>query len=168
MVRAATVFAISVLVVLGSFSDIRAEGGLVTFKSLKLEVAVKAAQAALDSCRKSGYQVGVAVVDRGGNPQVMLRDRFAGWHTPKASVRKARTALSFHSDTIDMVESTAAGMPGAGVRNVPGTMIVGGGVRIEAAGAIVGAIGVSGAPGGDRDHACAKAGIAAISDIIDF
>ncbi len=155
-------------VIWGAASTARAQEGLVTYKSLTLEVAMKAAQATLDACRKAGYQVAVAVVDRGGSPQVMLRDRFAGWHTPDASVRKARTALSFHSDTIDLVEPTAAGKPGAGARHVPGTMMVGGGVRIDAAGSIVGAIGVSGAPGGDKDHACAKAGIEAIGDIINF
>ena len=59
-------------------------------------------------------------------------------------------------------------MPQAGLRNLPGAVIIGGGLTIEAGGAMVGAIGVSGAPGGDADEACAKAGIEAIRDKLDF
>lgn len=168
VVKATLGFTVAVLVVFGSFSEARAEEGLVTFKSLTLEVALKAAQATLESCRKLGFQISVAVVDRGGSVQVVLRDRFAGFRTPKIAVAKARTALNFHSDTVDLVEPTSAGKPAAGIRNVPGNVMVGGGVQISAAGSIVGAVGVSGAPGGDADHACAKAGIEAITDIIDF
>ncbi len=168
MHKVVMVFALAVLMILGSFQDSRAGEGLVTFKSLTLETALKAAQAALESCRKSGFQISVAVVDHGGSPQVVLRDRFAGFRTPKVAIAKARTALNFRSDTVDLVEPTSAGKSAAGIRNVKGNVMVGGGARILAAGAAVGAIGISGAPGGDADHACAKAGIEAISDIIDF
>jgi uncharacterized protein GlcG (DUF336 family) len=61
------------------------------------EVALEAAQAAMHNCRDSGYQVAVAVVDRGGNTQVLLRDRFAGAHTPDTAVGKAWTAVSFRT-----------------------------------------------------------------------
>ena len=59
-------------------------------------------------------------------------------------------------------------MPQAGVRDLPGAVVLGGGIMVQAGGSLVGAIGVSGAPGGDADDACAKAGIAAIQDKIDF
>ena len=68
-------------------------------KSLTVETALKAARAALKSCRKQGYQVGVAVVDRAGLAQVVLRDRYAGAHTLEVSVNKAWTAASFRTSS---------------------------------------------------------------------
>lgn len=132
------------------------------------EAALKAAQAALDTCRKNGWQAAVAVVDRGGNTQVMLRDRYAGPHTVPVAAGKAWTAVSFRTDTTELVKLTGPGMPQSGLRDVPGATILGGGIKIEAAGALVAAIGVSGAPGGEADDICAKAGVAAIKDLLDF
>ena len=63
---------------------------------------------------------------------------------------------------------TQPGMPQASVRNLPGVVALGGGLMIEAGGSLVGAVGVSGAPGGDADEACAKAGIEAVRDRLDF
>jgi uncharacterized protein GlcG (DUF336 family) len=136
-------------------------------RALTLETATQAAQAALESCRKSGYQVAVAVVDRGGLTQVMLRDRFAGAHTVEMAVDKAWTAASFRTNTSVLAEATS-GTALSGIRQRPRVVAVGGGVTIEAAGTLLGAIGVSGAPGGDRDDACARAGLAAISAALDF
>lgn len=136
--------------------------GLFSSRSLTLETATKAAQAALESCRKAGYQVGVAVVDRAGVPQVFLRDRFAGAHTVTVAADKAWTAASFRIPTTDLGNETQAGKAMSGIRNTPRVMAIGGGLPIEAAGSTVGAIGVSGAPGGEADDACAKAGIDAI------
>ncbi|MBI4967396.1 MAG: heme-binding protein [Rhodospirillales bacterium] len=145
-----------------------AEDGTFALKLMTPETALKAAQAALKSCRDQGYQVAVAVVDRMGVAQVMLRDRFAGTHTPKTAIGKAFTAVSFRTDTTELVETTQPGKPSNGIRNLPNVVVVGGGLKIEAAGSIIGGIGVSGAPGGDKDDVCAKAGIAAIKDLIDF
>ncbi|HWV43506.1 heme-binding protein [Pseudorhodoplanes sp.] len=141
---------------------------LVTYKSLSPEIALELARATLEECRKRGFQVAVSVVDRFGQTQVMLRDRYAGPHTPATATGKAWTAVSFRTNTSDLVGITQPGMPQAGLRELPGAVILGGGVRVEAAGATVGAVGVSGAPGGDADEACAKAGIAAVQDKLDF
>jgi uncharacterized protein GlcG (DUF336 family) len=132
------------------------------------ETALKATRAALEDCRKRGYQVAVAVVDRSGVAQAMLRDRFAGPHTPKTAIGKAWTAVSFRTNTLEFAAETQAGRPASGIRNLPRVVAIGGGVLIEAGGSIVGAIGVSGAPGGDADELCAKAGIAAIRDDIEL
>ena len=78
-------------------------------RTLTPESALKAAQAALKSCRDSGYQVAVAVVDRSGLTQVMLRDRYAGPHTPKTAIGKAWTAVSFRTNTTAMAEMTQPG-----------------------------------------------------------
>jgi uncharacterized protein GlcG (DUF336 family) len=137
-------------------------------RSLTPETALTAATAALASCRKAGYQVAVAVVDRMGVLQVLIRDRYAGAHTPETARRKAWTATSFRTNTSDMLDLTAAGTAQAGIRHLDNVAIIAGGVMIEAAGSLLGAIGVSGAPGGDRDETCANAGIAAIEDDIAF
>jgi uncharacterized protein GlcG (DUF336 family) len=132
------------------------------------ETALKAAQAALARCRAGGFQAAVAVVDRMGVEQVLLRDRFAGPHTPGMAKSKAYSAVSFRVNTAELAEATQAGRAQSGVRQVPGVAAVGGGLMIEAGGSLLGAIGVSGAPGGKEDDACAAAGIAAIRDELDF
>jgi uncharacterized protein GlcG (DUF336 family) len=145
-----------------------AEQALVAHKSMSLEIALELARAALADCRQRGYQVAVAVVDRFGVTQVVLRDRFAGPHTPPTAAGKAWTAVSFRTNTSELVAATQPGMPQAGLRGLPGAVILGGGMVVQAAGSLVGGVGVSGAPGGDADDACAKAGIAAIQDKLDF
>jgi len=142
--------------------------GTFAVRHLLPETALKAASAALQDCRKRGYQVAVAVVDRSGVAQAMLRDRFAGPHTPDTATGKAWTAVSFRTNTLEFATETQAGRPSSGIRDLPRVVAIGGGVLIEAGGSIVGAIGVSGAPGGDADDLCAKAGVAAIRDDIDF
>jgi uncharacterized protein GlcG (DUF336 family) len=145
-----------------------AQGATYTVRSLTPETALKATLAALEDCRKRGYQVAVAVVDRAGVAQTMLRDRFAGPHTVSTAINKGYTAISFRTDTLELEKLTRSGMPSAGIREIPNVVAVGGGVLIQAAGTTVGAIGVSGAPGGDADEACARAGIAAIRDDIEL
>ena len=124
------------------------EHAMFTTKSLTPETALKAVNAAMKQCRADGYQVAIAVVDRMGNLQAMVRDRFAGAHTPETARRKAWTATSFRTDTSDLVEPTQAGQGQSGVRHVTGALMLGGGVLIDAGGSLVGAIGVSGAPNG--------------------
>jgi uncharacterized protein GlcG (DUF336 family) len=141
---------------------------LVAYKSLNPDLALDLARATLADCRQRGFQVAVAVVDRFGNPQVMLRDRFAGPHTPATASGKAWTAVTFRTSTTELVAISQPGMPQAGIRNLPGVTMIGGGMLIESGGSIVGGVGVSGAPGGDADDACAKAGLEAIRDKLDF
>jgi uncharacterized protein GlcG (DUF336 family) len=141
-----------------------AQQGVFTVKAITPE----AARAALEHCRREGWQAAVAVVDRSGVPQVLLRDRFAGAHTAQAASDKAWTAASFRIPTTSLAVETQAGKPMSGLRELPRVMAAGGGQPIEAAGTLLGAIGVSGAPGGDADDACAKAGIRAIAHTLDF
>ncbi|MCG8357538.1 MAG: heme-binding protein [Kiloniellales bacterium] len=146
----------------------KAEEGLIEFKILNPDVAVELAQAALEDCRARGFQVAVSVVDRFGNAQVLIRDRFAGPHTPSTARRKAWTAISFRTDTLELSKLSQAGQPQSGVRHVTDALMIGGGVQVEAAGSIVAGVGISGAPSGEEDDACARAGILAIEDKIAF
>ena len=145
-----------------------AEPASFTVKILTPETALKAAQAALTKCRKDGFQTAVAVVDRAGVVQVLLRDRFAGAHTPDMALAKAWTAASFRQSTTSLAVETQPGKSMSGIRQLPRVLAAGGGLSIEAGGNLYGAIAVSGAPGGDADDACAAVGIKAISDDIEF
>lgn len=145
-----------------------AQEALVTYKSMSPELALDLARAVLADCRRRGYQVAVAVVDRSGVTQVMLRDRFAGPHTVATASGKAWTAVTFRSNTTELLAISQPGAMQAGIRNLPGVVILGGGLIIEAGGSLVGAVGVSGAPGGEADDNCAKAGLNAIRDKIEF
>lgn len=144
------------------------DDAFVTYKSLTLEVATELAQAALDQCRSEGYQIGVAVVDRSGTLQVFLRDRFAGPHVVETATRKAWTAASFRTDTLALDVNTGPDGISSGIRSISQALPLGGGVPVEAAGSIVGAIGISGAPSPAIDDACARAGIEAIIEKIAF
>jgi uncharacterized protein GlcG (DUF336 family) len=146
----------------------RAQDALVSFKSMTPELALELAQATLAACRARGFQVAVAVTDRSGVTQVVLRDRFAGPHTVPTATAKAWTAATFRTGTGDLVAITQPGMPQAGLRALPGVVVIGGGLPVEAGGALVGAVAVSGAPGADADEACARAGIEAVRDKLEF
>jgi uncharacterized protein GlcG (DUF336 family) len=141
---------------------------LANYMTLTTFAAQAAAQAALARCQKDGYTVAVAVVDRGGQPLAVLRDNLAGAHTTQTAVGKAATAVSFRTDTTELAAISQAGRPQSGIRQLPNVIAVGGGLLIRAKGSLVGGIGVSGAPGGDADDACAKAGVAAINDAIEL
>jgi uncharacterized protein GlcG (DUF336 family) len=141
---------------------------LVSFKMLDPDVALEMAQAALEDCRGKGYQVTVAVVDRMGVTQVVLRDRFAGAHTPESAARKAATAVSFRSDTLSLAEGTSADTPHSGARFIDGVLMLGGGIPVTAAGSVVAGIGVAGAPSSDDDHACAQGGIDAVIERLEL
>ncbi|SIO04623.1 Uncharacterized conserved protein GlcG, DUF336 family [Rhodovulum sp. ES.010] len=145
-----------------------AQDAFVEFKALKPEVALQAAVAAMEYCRSEGYQVGVAVTDRFGTMQAFVRDRYAGAHVEETARRKAWTAASFRTATMDLGELTAPDTMFAGIRDLDQALALGGGVTIEHAGSIVGAIGVSGAPGPDLDDECAREGIAAIEEQMGF
>ena len=160
--------ALAALVAAGFSHTTAAQDAIVTFKSLAPDVAVEAAQAALESCRAEGFQVAVSVVDRGGNLQATIRDRFAGPHTPDTAYRKAWTAVSFRTDTLELAALTEKGEAWA-IRGVTNALPLGGGLQVFAGdGSMLGAIGVSGAPSGSADKACAQAGLAAIDDKIAF
>lgn len=139
------------------------EPATVNIKRLSMEMALKAAEGAIHECRAKGIQIGVTVIDRGGNTQVVLRDVLAPDLTLKISRMKAYTALSFMSNT------SALGDRGDGaLGRVPGLFFGAGGVPIQAAGQVYGAIGVSGAPSGKTDEQCARAGAKAIETELEL
>ena len=145
----------------------QAEGTFAT-KSLTPATALELAKATMEACSEMGYQVAVSVVDRSGIEQVMLRDRFAGPHTPETARRKAWSAISFRTNTSDMLDVSKAGQPQAGIRHLDNVAMLGGGMMVNSGGEMVGGLGVSGAPGGALDDECAIKGLEAIEDLLDF
>jgi uncharacterized protein GlcG (DUF336 family) len=142
-------------------------------KSLSVESASKAAWGALRECRRRGYSVAVAVVDRGGVLQTLLRDRFAGPHTSETAIRKAWTANSFRQATGELAASLKEGRAPTQIQHIPGALLLGGGIPIDAQGEFFGGIGVSGAPSGESeresiDEECARAGVNLIKEAIEF
>ena len=132
---------------------------IVEIPRLTVEAAEKMARAALDACRKEGIQIGVTVVDRSGDPMAVLRDTLAPRITLEISKQKANTAVNFNAATSAMENRFTQPFS---VGKIDGLVFSAGGLPIEAAGNIIGAIGISGAATGAQDEACAKAGIQAI------
>lgn len=130
---------------------------------LPAALAGKAVQAALEFCKKDGYRVSASVVDRAGLLRAMMRADGAGPHTVDSSRKKAYTAASLRRPTSDLAEMIAKQPTLQALREMNDSILmVGGGLPIEIAGELVGAIGVGGAPGAHLDDACAEAGLDAI------
>jgi uncharacterized protein GlcG (DUF336 family) len=154
--------------VLGAGSPSRADDAIVTYKSIAPDTALDLAKAALATCRDHGYQIAVVVLDRSGQTLVLLRDRFAGLPAAGTANDKAYTALSFHMASGEFAKSIKSGQLSAGLSALPHIVTLAGGLTIESGGNLLGAVGVAGAPGGDKDEECAKAGLDSIRDKLDF
>jgi uncharacterized protein GlcG (DUF336 family) len=170
-------YPMSVMLILASSlltqSSFAENESLYTSRSLSLELAYRAADGAIKECRKRGYSVAVAVVDRGGNLTTLLRDRFAGPHTIQTATQKAWTANSFRQSTALLADLLKAGRIPDQVQHNPGALLVGGGLVITAQGETIGGIGVSGAPPGSSeqdsiDGACAESGLEAIWEDLEL
>ena len=132
---------------------------LVTERTLSLNAAHEAARAALEQCRKDGYHVTVTVLNRAGRTAVVLHDDGANPHTIENSLRKAYTSLTFRTPSGEFGKRVTASPTGAGALHLDKVTSAEGALPIMAGQEVVGAIGVSGAPGGDKDAACAQVGI---------
>jgi uncharacterized protein GlcG (DUF336 family) len=128
---------------------------------LALEDANRVATAAIAACRAQGRAIVVSVVDRGGNLVAVQRADGVGPHNTEASRRKAFTALSTRSSTLELARNAAATPDARNLANLPELLLLGGGVPLRAEGQIVGALGVAGGGGAVNDHACALVAIAA-------
>lgn len=132
---------------------------IVSISRLSMDMAVKLAKATIDACRKENVNVAVTVIDRGGHAQVVLRDTLTMDLALPISKQKAYTAMSFNAPTSQL----EGRFPGNySVPKLDTVIVAAGGLPITAGGAIVGGVGVSGAPSGTTDEKCARAGIDAI------
>lgn len=138
---------------------------VVEVKRLNADTAMRIAQAAVAECRKKGIQIAATVVDRDGTVQAVLRDTIAAPLTLVVSQQKAYTAANFNASTSAAAMAERANGP---VGRAPGITMSPGGVPIEVAGSLFGAVGVSGAPSGKTDEECALAGIAAVKEDLEM
>jgi uncharacterized protein GlcG (DUF336 family) len=139
-------------------STISIAQGIATQKTLTAEGAFSIAHAALEKCHTDGYHVSLTILDASGLVKFQLRGDATGPHTLEHSRRKAYTALTFKRTSAETAKAWAASPTPPPL--IEGTVAAAGGVPIRIDNDVIGAIGVSGAPGGEKDEACATAGIA--------
>ena len=140
-----------------------ASAQLLTEKSLSAAVAMTIAQTALETCTKQGYHVSVHVLGRNGEVLVAVRGDGAPPHTMENSQRKAYTSRTFRIPSGEFVQRVKDN-PTTGAVHLTGIIAAQGALPIKAGDEVVGAVGVSGAPGGEKDEACSKAGIDKVAD----
>lgn len=137
-----------------------------TEKNMSLELANQIASATVAACAAGGYNVGVAVVDRAGVLRAFQRADNAGPHTVGAAQGKAYTSASAKNNTTAMLENVQKNPGAATLVNIPGFLVLGGGVPVKVGNEVIGAVGVGGAPGGHLDEQCANAGIDKVKELL--
>jgi len=128
-------------------------------KNMSLELANQIAAASIAACAANGYAVAATVVDRSGTVRAVQRADNAGSHTLGASERKAWTSASAKAPTLAMMENAQKNPAAANLVNIPGFLLLGGGVPVKVGNEVIGAVGVGGAPGGHLDEQCANAAL---------
>jgi len=140
-----------------------ASAQLLNEKSLSAAMAIAIAQTALETCTKQGYHVSVNVLGRNGEVLVAIRGDGAPPHTMEKSQRKAYTARTFRIPSGEFAQRVKDN-PTLGAVHLTGIIAAQGALPIKVGDEVIGAVGVSGAPGGEKDEACAKSGIDRIAD----
>ena len=137
-----------------------------TQKNIGLEIANDIAKMTVDACRKDGFNVSVVVVDKHGNVRSVMRDDLAARFTIEIAQRKANMVVmsgiasgAFKAARADIQQE---------LNHIEGLIVMQGGLPIRASGILIGAVGVSGAPGGDKDEACAAVAIKAMTERLAF
>ena len=137
-----------------------------TERNMSLELANQIAAATVAACTANGYNVTAAVVDRAGTLRALQRADNAGPHTVGAAQAKAYTSASAKTPTVAMLENVQKNPGAATLVNIPGFLVLGGGVPIKVGNEVIGAVGASGAPGGHLDEQCANAAIDKFKDLL--
>ena len=140
--------------------------GVRTEKNISLDLATQIAAQTVATCTANGYAVTATVVDRAGTVRAVQRADNAGPHTLEASRLKAYTSASAKNTTLAMMEGAQKNPAAANLVNIPGYLLLGGGVPVKVGNEVIGAVGVGGAPGGHLDEQCAVAGIAKVQDLL--
>lgn len=156
----ASVLALTLIASTASAQAIRTE------KNMSLELANQIAAATVAACSANNHNVTAAVVDRAGNLRALQRADNAGPHTIDAAQGKAYTSASARNTTSAMLENVQKNPGAATLVDIPGFLVLGGGVPIRVGNEVVGAVGVGGAPGGHLDEQCANAAIAQVADLL--
>jgi len=160
---AAVVGAVAMVALTGA-TAFPGEGLNVTHR-VSAALAVEAVTEAVKACAAKGYKESVVLIDAAGIPQASLRGDGAGITTLENAEHKAYTAVAFGVDTSVLVErSKTGGDVSPAINRLPRLILSDGGIVIKYNDEVVGGMGASGAPGGEKDEACARAGLAKIAD----
>ena len=138
--------------------------GLRSERALTLPLANQIAAATVAACATNGHAVTATVVDRAGGVRAVQRADNAGPHTVDASRAKAYTSASARNATLAMMEAAQKNPAAANLVDIPGFLLLGGGVPIRVGNEVVGAVGVGGAPGGHLDEQCAMAALEQVKE----
>ena len=149
-----------------SLPAMAAQPDVLPVKQIGLELARDIAMASVEACRQDGYNVSAVVLDRAGNVQAALRDTLAARHTLEIAERKA--GMTIMSGTESGEFRAARGDIRPELNHIDGLIVMDGALPIRAAGSLIGAVGVSGAPGGDKDAACAAAALKTVEERLEF
>ena len=157
------------LAVLASLSVLAASPALAQApqveKNVSMAMAIAIMQGAIEQCTKDGYKVSVVIVDKAGNVAASVRGDGTNPHTMEFGRLKAYTSRTRGQTSLEFMKLTSD-PANAYLKQIPNTVAVGGGVPIKAGNEVIGAVGVSGAPGGEKDEVCANAGIAKVADAL--
>lgn len=152
------------LITLGLSAASAAMAGTTSARSIASVTAVQLAQQTVAACSADGYNVSASVVDRAGVLLAMVRADGAGTHTAEASRAKAFTSASSRNPTSGIAKAIQSNPDAAGMAQIPGFLVLAGGVPVKIGNETIGAIGVAGAPGGHLDEACAQKALTALKD----
>jgi uncharacterized protein GlcG (DUF336 family) len=140
-----------------------ASAQLLAHKDLSMATALTIATTAIDTCKGNGYRVSATVVGRNGEVIVQLRGDETGPHTMENSHKKAFTSRTFRISSGEFVQRVKDN-PTTGAVHLTNIVAAQGALPIKIGDETIGAIGVSGAPGGEKDEVCSKAGIDKVAD----
>jgi len=157
---------ISLTLLFAVLSPIALSADILTQKNIGLEAANDIAKMSIEACRKEGFNVSAVVVDKHGNIRSVMRDNLAAKYTIEIAQRKANMVImsgmasgAFRAARADIQQE---------LNHIDGLIVMQGALPVRAAGVLIGAVGVSGAPGGDKDEACASVAIEAITERLEF
>ena len=137
-----------------------------TERNMSLELANQIAAAGVAACLGNGYNVTVTVVDRAGGVRAVQRADNAGPHTLGASQQKAFTSASAKNSTVAMLDVMQKNPAAATLGDIPGFLVLGGGVPVRVGNEVIGAVGIGGAPNGNLDEQCAMAALDKVKDLL--
>lgn len=155
------------LMLLGMFMSTSAfSADIITQKNIGLEAANDIAKLSIDACRESGFNVSAVVVDKHGNIRSVMRDDLAAKYTIEIAQRKANMVVMSGMDSGGFRKARADIQQE--LNHIEGLIVMEGGLPIRASGSLIGAVGISGAPGGDKDAACAAAALEKMEERLEF
>jgi uncharacterized protein GlcG (DUF336 family) len=157
---------LSLALLAASLPALAAPTDVLPVKQISLELARDIAMASVEACRQDGYNVSAVVLDRAGNVQAALRDTLAARHTLEIAERKAGMTIMSGSESGEF--RAARGDIRPELNHINGLIVMDGALPIRAAGSLIGAVGISGAPGGEKDAACAAAALKKVEERLEF